>query len=204
MNDSFEEKQAFLGNFEAEKAYSTRDRKRYNPSPDVFRIAFDPNNDRMVIYIPGGGFRLQVYSLNTLKHMQEIKIPGQLTPFDEDYGKTRLEDYKSQNASRPWLQEGIFLDPPKYFTPIFLLGGLPTGEIDVALGNPLLPNNKQRIFLGEQLSVKEKSIYRKGEVFVLASTEEHFLIRYPAKEGELVLEKVSSSTYLDPDFKRPK
>jgi len=204
MNESFGEESAFLGDLEAEQEYRNKDRMLFNPTPDVFRTAFDQINKRIVVYVPGDGFQLRVFSLDSLEQIDIVRIPGSLTPFDEKYGKERLERLIANSADRPWFQEGITLDAPEHSPPIFMLGALPTGEIDVILGNPLLPNEKRRLFLDQSLQVVTHSIFRKKDVFVLAVLEDRVLIRYPGDEGQLILEQLSLSAYLDPEFRRHK
>jgi len=203
MSDSFEDRQVFLGDLQADTDYRNRDRKRYNPSPEVFRIAFDQLEDRFVVYTPGDGMQLRVFSLSTLKLTRILQLPGELVPFDKDHGRKQLEEYIRKNKDRPWFQSGVTLDSPEYFTPIFMLGSLPTGEVEVILGNPLLPGERRRLYLDQDLNVTMESAHRKGKIFVMSTYQDRVLIRYPGKDGEQVLEKVARADYLDVGFTRP-
>jgi len=204
MSESFDEESTFLGDLEAEQSFRNKNRKLFNPTPDVFRIAFDQVKKRIVVYVPGEGFQLRVFSLDNLEQIGVVRIPGKLVPFDQNYGKERLENWIANSADRPWFLEGTTLNAPEYFPPIFMLGALPTGEFDVILGNPLLPIEKRRLFLDQKLQIVNCSIFRKEDVFVLAAHGDRVLIRYPGKEGQLIFEQLSMTTYLDPEFKRPK
>ncbi len=203
MSDTFEEEEAFLGDLQAEIEYRNRNRTLYNPSPDNFLFAIDQMYNRVVVYVPGEGFQLQVYSLATLEHEETVKIPGKLVPFDKDYGMDNLEAFQSRNSGRPWLEDRLKLDPPKYFRPFTIIGALPTGEFHIMLGNSLLPNEKRNIFLDKNLSPTETPSHRKGDCVVLNYFKSFVFIASPDDEGELVVEKLKLVDYLNPEFKRP-
>jgi len=203
MGDSFEEAGVFLGSLEEDRAFRTRDRRVYTPSPDTFLFTVDQVNGRVIVYVPGDGFRMRVFSLETLAQVHTLQIPGDLVPFDKDYGQARFERFKSRNAQRPWFREDMVLDLPEYFKPFTSLWALPTGELQIVLGNPLLADTRRNRYLGKALAPIETPSHRNGKTLILNSHENDVFICYPDDRGALVLERIAAAECHAPTFARP-
>lgn len=192
----FSQEQLFIGEPSSGNERN-RDRSLYNPSPNYLNFAVDSVNGRVLVSLPDEGFLIRVFSLDTLKEIQSLTLPGTRTAFDEDYGMAKLEEFSKRVSHKAWGQKHYRPDFPEFFPAYSFFRVYPTGVTLVSYGNPLMSHEKGVVYLDKNFEFISGPNHLSDGAIVVGQYEDYFYISVRDHEGAISIQKIKQSVFLE-------